>query len=170
MTGDDTERRKQFLKQQLRTQRDARRLGEKLRPSTPEAIDQRWKDQQLRWEAEDELDREEEAAAVKRRQQELRQEPANPPTPEQQPTTADPPPLSVLEPELSEASDAETGNAIKDVYDSFGKGKGPNVNEVIEPVQNLLKERGFKKSGRRIRELAGGKQYTEYRRPPGSHQ
>jgi hypothetical protein len=97
MTGDDTERLKQFFKQQLRLLRGARRLAEKLRPSTPEAIDQRWQEQQLQWEAEDELDREEEAAAVKRRQQES-VAPVDPPAPE---------------PELKEASDEETRQAIR---------------------------------------------------------
>jgi hypothetical protein len=151
MTGDDTERRKQFLKQQLRMQRDLRRLGEKLRPSTPAAIDQRWKDQQLRWEAEDELDREEEEAAVKRRQQES-VAPVDPLPPES---------------ELKEASDEDTRDAIRTVYRGYPKGAGPNLADLVSPVQDVLKPAGLKKSKQRIQDIAGEKEFEGARGKPG---
>jgi hypothetical protein len=152
MTDDDTERRNQLLKVRLRVSRALQRLGEKLRPSTPEASDQRWKNQQSRWAAEDELDREEEAAAAAARRQ---QESAAPPV-------VDPP-----EPELREAPEAEIKDAIKEVYSRTPEGRGPNVNEVIVPVQAVLKTKGFKTSGRRIREFAEDEQFTKYRGQPG---
>jgi hypothetical protein len=153
MTDDDTERRKQFLKELSRTQWDLRRLGEKLRPSTPEAIDERWRDQQARWEIEDELDREEEAAAAKRRQQESAASPAvDPPSPE---------------PELTEATDEETRVALRTVYGNYARGAGPNLAEVVPLVQDVLKLARLKKSKEQIQDIAGETEFKGMRGLPG---
>jgi hypothetical protein len=154
MTDDDAERQKQFLKQLLRTQRDLRRAAEKLRPSTPEAVDQRWKEQQLRWAVEDELDREEEEAAATRRQQESAAPAIDPPSPE---------------PELREAPEPVIRSAVLDVYKRTPEGQGPNVNDVISPVEELLKTRTYKTSGRRIRKIAEEAAFAKYRRKLGTH-
>jgi hypothetical protein len=176
MTGDDTERRKQFLKLVLRNQLDMRRLGEKLRPSTPEAVDQRWKDQLQRWEVEDELYREAEEAAKRSPQESAASPPAiDPPQAEeaakrsQQESAASPPAIDPPEAELREAPEAEIRQAISDVYKSSPQGEGPNVNDVIEPVQVVLRKKGLKTSGRRIRGLAEDEQFVKYRRQPGTH-
>jgi hypothetical protein len=165
---DDTERRKQFLKQRLRMLRGARRLAEKLRPSTPEAIDQRWKDQQLRWEVEDELDREEEAAVVKRRQleAEAQQESAvnDPHSPEAPQTADDPPPV---ESKLKEASDDETRAAVRAIYKPCSPGTGPSLSAIVPLTQDKLKSLGLRKSKQRIQDLAGEKEFDGVRAPQG---
>jgi hypothetical protein len=59
--------------------------------------------------------------------------------------------------------------AITTVYDTakaVGE-KPPNVNQVIGPVQALLRADGYSASGHLIRELAGADQYQSRRRKPG---
>ena len=127
MTKDDTEREKQkhYLKDQLRTNRAVRQYLEAARP--PKGLEAlrlpKWfTDPQLRWEAEQELDREEAEAATAAKR---RQEPS-PALPLSEPI-ADPfPPLSPGS-ELHEASsEAEIHRAILDVYKRTPKGEGPN--------------------------------------------
>jgi hypothetical protein len=71
---------------------------------------------------------------------------------------------------LKHASVDMINKAIGHVYDSASKSgqKAPNVKEIIEPVQEILKRQGSEASGLQIQELAGQDQYKERRRKPGA--
>ena len=47
------------------------------------------------------------------------------------------------------------------------KQKPPNIKEIIEPVQNALRCKGFDTSGKHIQELAGAEEFKKQRRKPG---
>jgi hypothetical protein len=159
VTGDDTERRKQFLKQQLSMLRGARRLAEKLHPSAAEAVDQRWKEQQLRWEVEDELDREEEEAAVKRRQQEAEAQPES--------AKVDPPSS-----ELSDATDDEIRAVLRPIYRPFlpgteREGQGPNLADIYPLAVADLEKLGLAATSQRIQDIADEEEFKGTRGRPG---
>jgi hypothetical protein len=152
MTGDETERekRKQYLKDLLRTRRVMRQHLESVR--RPQWFQDIYQDVELRGEAEQELEQEEaEAAAAKRRQQES-VVPVDPPSPE---------------PELKEASDEETRVALRIVYARYPDGEGPNLAEVVSLVQDVLKTTGLKKSKQRIQDIAQEKEFEGKRGLPG---
>jgi hypothetical protein len=73
------------------------------------------------------------------------------------------PPLS----ELREAPEAEVHKAILEVYARAQKGEGPNKNDIIVPVRELLGTRGFRTTGKHVKDLADDVRYDEYRRPSG---
>jgi hypothetical protein len=73
------------------------------------------------------------------------------------------------DPELQPASDAQIDQAIKRAYDEAQKNqaKPPNVNEIAEVVQELLKRDGRKASGRRIKKLSEAEKHAIRRLPGG---
>jgi hypothetical protein len=71
---------------------------------------------------------------------------------------------------LKAAPDSRIHQAITaahDAADATGE-KPPNVNEVIEPVQALLRSVGYEATGRKIRELAGNREHARRRWKPGT--
>lgn len=70
---------------------------------------------------------------------------------------------------IREAPNAVVDKAIAQAYDNAeAQGtKPPNVNEIIKPVQHILKARGYKKGGSRIRLLAGAPHHAQRRRLVG---
>lgn len=80
--------------------------------------------------------------------------------------------LSVVNPTsiFRKAPEAEIKEAIRAVYDlaRSNKQKPPNIKEIIEPVQNALRCKGFDTSGKHIQELAGAEEFKKQRRKPGT--
>jgi hypothetical protein len=70
---------------------------------------------------------------------------------------------------LTEAPIAEIHRAITDIFDEAKKvkAKAPNRNELPGPVRSLLKERGFRASGNRIKKLSDQPQHANRRGPVG---
>jgi hypothetical protein len=63
----------------------------------------------------------------------------------------------------------ELRRALTAEYDAAAKEaqKPPNVREIIAPVQERLRAKGYEASGRQISELAGAEEYKSRRRKPG---
>ena len=70
---------------------------------------------------------------------------------------------------LRAAPDPAIHKAITAAYDNAetASAKPPNLREIIEPVQAILREQGYKASGSRIQELADAPQHQGRRRRPG---
>ena len=151
MTGDETERekRKQYLKDLLRTQRAMRQHLKAVR--RPEWVRDFYRDADLRWEAEQELDREEAEAAVKRRQQEV-EAPVDPLSPKL---------------ELREAKDEEIRNAVRTVYGRYARGAGPNLADIYPLVRDELEKLGLTATKQRIQDIAAEKEFDGVRGQSG---
>ena len=65
------------------------------------------------------------------------------------------------------ASEAMIDKTIGEVYDEADEAgmKPPNIKEIVEPVQRLLRTKGCEASGRRIQQIAG--RHINRRRKPG---
>jgi hypothetical protein len=77
---------------------------------------------------------------------------------------------SLLSPDqLRPAPEDEIRRALTAEYDDAKRDdrKPPNVKEVVAPVQERLRAKGYEASGRHISELAGGKEYSSRRWKPG---
>jgi len=85
------------------------------------------------------------------------------------PAAADPVVAAGMAPELRPATDSRIEAAITRVYDEAEKNKTkpPNINEVVGPVQTVLKEAGKRASGKKIKELAGAEKHAKRRGPTG---
>jgi hypothetical protein len=70
---------------------------------------------------------------------------------------------------LKAAPDPEIHKSITTAYDSaeVASEKPPNLREIIEPVQGILSDLGYKASGSQIQKLAGAPQHQARRRLPG---
>ena len=71
---------------------------------------------------------------------------------------------------LRYASRQEIDRAIREVYDrrEAGGQKPPNLNEIVGPVQDLLRAEGCYSSGRHIQDLARGPEHKSRRRKAGN--
>jgi hypothetical protein len=74
------------------------------------------------------------------------------------------------EDELRKAPEAVIHGTIREVYDDAERAhqKPPNVIEIIKLVKGKLHDKGFKASGRHIRQLADDKEHQKRRRKPGA--
>lgn len=70
---------------------------------------------------------------------------------------------------LKSASERRVIAAVRRVYDIADKEgeKPPNIREVAEPVQDLLRGNGYKASAIQIQEIAGRSEFAKRRRPRG---
>ena len=61
-------------------------------------------------------------------------------------------------------------DAIRAEYDEAeaSSRKPPNIKQIVEPVQRVLRSEGFDASGKHIQELAKGNQFQNRRRKPGA--
>jgi hypothetical protein len=153
MTGND-EFRKQLARAALGMRRFSERLrasplGEQLRRLSSSPPVQQRREEARRWQELIEEAEEEE----RREQSELRQE-----------STVVSPESG---PELREASEEETRIAVRTVYARYPKGAGPNLNDIVPLVQDVLKSAGSKKSKPRIQQIAGGSEFAGARGPQG---
>jgi hypothetical protein len=170
-----TDNRRESLKSWLRMLRDLRRLPFRHPPFGGVDPDERWRNTQERWEIEAELDREDEAEAAKSRQQKSSAAPQSAPEAEStmvgrmiRVLTAHTPTAIVSEsrdskPKLRKATDEEVEEALLEVYEPLGEGNGPNVNEVVKPVQERLKTKGLKRSWDDIVDIAGREKFDKFR-------
>jgi hypothetical protein len=70
---------------------------------------------------------------------------------------------------LRPAPETEVRSAILAEYDEAEKArrKPPNINEVQAPVQERLKAKGYRTSGRKIAKIASKEEFDNHRLPPG---
>jgi hypothetical protein len=143
----EREKRKQYLKDLLRTGRAMRQRLETIR--RPRWLQDIYQDAELRWEAEQELDREE--AAAKRREQESAASPV-----------VDPP-----QPELREATDDEILDVLREIYKRYSPGTGPNLSDIYPLARDDLEKLGLTATKQCIQDLAGEKEFAGVRGQQG---
>jgi hypothetical protein len=70
---------------------------------------------------------------------------------------------------LKDAKPDAIREAVRTVYAPYPPGEGPNLNEVVTPVQHLLETSGRKASKTRIQEIAAEREFEGTRGEVGKH-
>jgi hypothetical protein len=148
MTGDETERekRKQYLKDLLRTQRAMRQHLQAVR--RPQWLQDIYLDGDLRWEAERELDAEEAAAQRRQLEAEVQQEAA--PDPKLRVATAD-----------------EVRDVLRAINKRYTLGAAPNLAEIYPLARAELEKLGLTATKQFIQDIAAEKEFAEMRGQQG---
>jgi hypothetical protein len=69
----------------------------------------------------------------------------------------------------SHASADKIRHALRTVYSSYAKGEGPNLNQIVPLVQELLKKEDYRASKQRIQEIAAEPEFADTRGEVGKH-